>query len=270
MVLKNAMTTGLRKDKHKRLVSQKERLEKVHKDRRDVMVTRMDVMERRTLAENSTVLGRRWLSVIPFNKSLRLSDFEVAGALLFRTLCSGSKLNCPHCGQFNGLGHDDVCEKRGRYRVARHEILKRIMCEALVSSGAFGTVSLEPNVPNGPQRTDFRFEGSRWSGMSPQEFDVTVVSLSAQEARRFHWDGDKKEELQKVLEIAAKAKRLKYAGKVNGKFRPLVFSVGGAQEEETVKVFEEWQKVMSAGTYSFMCRSISLQLVKARTRYFVN
>jgi hypothetical protein len=143
------------------------------------------------------------------------------------------------------------------------------MAEALVSTQAFGKVSLEPNVPKSAQRTDFRFEGSRQSGLGAQEFDVTVVSLSTQEARAFHWDGDKKEELQRVLEISAKAKRLKYAGKVNGKFRPLVFSIGGAQEAETMAVFEEWQRMMSAGTYSFMCRSISLQLVRARTRYFI-
>jgi hypothetical protein len=96
-----------------------------------------------------------------------------------------------------------------------------------------------------------------------------VVSMAPQEARRFVWDGDRKEELQKVLEISAKAKRLKYGGKTAGKFRPLVFSIGGAQEAETKAVFEEWQKVMNRGTFSFMCRSVSLQLVKARTRYFI-
>ena len=106
--------------------------------------------------------------------------------------------------------------------------------------------------------------------MSAQEFDVTVVSMATQDAKRVYWEKTEKVgELQKVLDKFAQAKRAKYVGKTQGAFQPLVFSIGGAQEEETAKVFEEWQKVMSPSTFSYMCRSISLTLLKARTKYFV-
>jgi hypothetical protein len=63
--------------------------------------------------------------------------------------------------------------------------------------------------------------------------------------------------------------KLKYACKTASRFRPLVFSIGGAQEAEMLKVFEEWQKVMGEGTYSFLCRRISLMLLRARVKWFV-
>lgn len=242
---------------------------KVLEDRRKGMLATMDKLPRRMLAENSTVLGRRWLSVIPFNKSLKLTDYEVSAALHYRTLHAGSRASCHYCSQMNALGHDDVCEKRPRYRVARHELLKCAITDALECTPVMGRVTMEPYNPGTRLRTDIRIEGSRESGLAAQEFDITVVSLATQEAQAFHWDGDRKEELQKVLEISAKAKRLKYACRTASKFRPLVFSIGGAQEAETLKVFEEWQKVMGDTTYSFLCRRISLMLLRARVKYFI-
>jgi hypothetical protein len=256
--------------RYKKVLSQRVRCQTVLDKRRKGMAESMEPLERRMFAENSTVLGRRWLSVIPFNKSLALSDYEVSAALHFRTLSRGSRALCHACGQVNELGHDDVCEKKPKFNVARHELLKRIMVDALKHCQTFGDVTMEPHNPNSALRTDIRFTGSRQGGMSAQEFDVTVVSMATQDAKRVYWEKTEKVgELQKVLDKFAQAKRAKYVGKTQGAFRPLVFSIGGAQEEETAKVFEEWQKVMSPSTFSYMCRSISLTLLKARTKYFV-
>ncbi|KAG7527236.1 hypothetical protein FFLO_07136 [Filobasidium floriforme] len=252
--------------------TQRERCEPALKARRDKLLKQMQPLQRRMLAENSTVLGRRWLSVIPFNQSLSLSDFEISAALHLRTLCPGHKMMCADCGKENELGHDDVCEKRPRWRVSRHEQIKHVMADALKSSGKFGTVEVEPMVSGGMNRTDLRVFGNRETGIGPQEFDLTVVSMGTLEARKFKWIGEEKHEykgeLQAVLAVSADAKRKKYEGKTKTPFRPLVFSIGGAQEKETLKVFQEWQKVMSETAFGFMGRGISLILLRARTRHF--
>jgi hypothetical protein len=147
------------------------------------------------------------------------------------------------------------------------------MADALKSSGKFGTVEVEPMVSGGMNRTDLRVFGNRETGIGPQEFDLTVVSMGTLEARKFKWEGEEKHEykgeLQAVLAVSADAKRKKYEGKTRTPFRPLVFSIGGAQEKETLKVFQEWQKVMSKTAFGFMGRRISLILLRARTRHFV-
>lgn len=146
------------------------------------------------------------------------------------------------------------------------------MADALKSSGKFGTVEVEPMVSGGQNRTDLRVFGNRETGIGPQEFDLTVVSMGTVEARRFWWIGEEKHkyrgELQAVLAVNADAKRKKYEGKTKTPFRPLVFSIGGAQEKETLKVFQGWQKVMSESAFGFMGRRISLILLRARTRHF--
>jgi hypothetical protein len=103
--------------------------------------------------EASSLLGRKWLSVIPFSPVLRLTDFEVSAALHAGTLLPGVALHCRHCGPPNQLGHDEVCLRTAPWTclrtapwtVARHEPAKRVIGIARQRMGSRSTSN--PSYP---------------------------------------------------------------------------------------------------------------------------
>jgi hypothetical protein len=265
------------------LRSQRERCQDQFETRHRALMAQCTPQECLSIMEASSYLGRRWMSIIPFNNSLRLSDFEVSNALHLRTLLPGHATHCHHCGLPNELTHHESCRHRPKWTLARHEQVKYAIADGLKRCPSLGQLTIEPYVPGTQLRTDLKLSGSRQAGTSAQEFDITIVSLSSSQLQRASdrahqqqqdelQDGGLVSHTKKLLDLrlerAAKAKRTKYSSISSSRFRPLVFSSGGAMEGECRKVFEEWRSLMTVGSYEFLLKRLSLLLLRARFRHF--
>jgi hypothetical protein len=80
------------------VLSQRERCQEEFLATRDSLLESLDPQSAKSVVEASSLLGRKWLSVIPFSPALRLTDLEVSAALHARTLLPGAALHCRHCG----------------------------------------------------------------------------------------------------------------------------------------------------------------------------
>jgi hypothetical protein len=245
--------------------SQRERCTQAFEARHRHLLSTLSLAEAQSVQESATYLGRRWLSIIPFNPSLKLSDFELSAALHHRILCPSHRTYCQHCGSRNEIMHDEVCPARPKWRIARHEQLKHALADALARSPSLGKVRLEPFVPGTHLRTDLSLSGSQTSGTGPQEFDITIISLAS---GQFRSTDPAKNTLQQVLGRAAQAKNTKYAAKTASKFVPLVFSLGGAMEKQCSTTLQGWREHMPVGSHSFLLKRISILLLRARFRFF--
>jgi hypothetical protein len=258
-------------DDDKAVVTQRARCDKAFNTRLERVLRRLPGLERDTVSESGTVLGRRWLGVVPFRSVLELSDAEVASGLHFRTLCPGSLDFCADCGDAAPFGHDEACSGRAPVALGRHEQIKRLVNNTLTSNAKFRVV-LEPLVPGTQLRTDLRIAGP--DGV--RELDITVVSLASQDARsasaRVHSDLSlslakrSASSVDAILALAARAKTLKYAGRIAAPFRPFVLSSGGAVETGTLKLLHAWREVLAPSSFSHLTRVLSLILVRARAR----
>jgi hypothetical protein len=147
--------------------SQKERCTQAFEARHKRLVSTLSLAEPQTIQKSATYLGRRWLSIIPFHPSLKLSDFELSAALHLRTLSPSHRTYCQHCGTRNEIMHDEVCSAEPEWRIARHEQLKHTLADALTRSPSLGKVRVEPFVPGSHLRTDLSLSGSQTSGTTP-------------------------------------------------------------------------------------------------------
>ena len=252
-------------------VTQRARCDKAFNARLERVVRRLPGLARDVVSESATVLGRRWLGVVPFRPILELSDAEVASGLHFRTLCPGLLDFCADCGEAAPFGHDEACAGRAPVTLGRHEQVKRLVHNTLSSCSRYRVV-LEPLVPGTQLRTDLRITGP--DGV--KELDITVVSLASQDARalsaRAHSDNSlpvverSRNAVKDVLSAAAHAKTLKYARRVSAPFRPFVLSSGGAVEPGALKLLDGWREALEPSAYSHFARVLSLILVRARSR----
>ena len=264
---------GLAVDESRQVLSQRARCATVFDARQSVLLSRLSTREQDSVVEASSALGRRWLSVLPFSANLSLSDAEVSAGLHFRTLCPGRDALCSHCSASNDFGHDDVCDGRPPWTLARHEQVKRLLFTTL-SAAPDLRVDLEPVVPGTSDRTDLRVTGP--SGV--REYDVSVVSLSSVDARRAaaapHSRADASPverataSVSAILSVAAKDKIGKYAGRVSHAFSPFVLSVGGALDEDAVKALQEWRTSLSPSTFAWLSSRLSLTLLRARCHFW--
>jgi hypothetical protein len=221
-------------------------------------------------------LGKKWLSVVPFYQSLRLSDFEVSSALHVRTLHTGSGAVCAGCGCNNFAGHAEVCTERTRWNIARHEQVKRAIAAALTKIEGV-QVAVEPHIGNTARRNDIRVTGSEASGLASHEYDVTVVSLATRDsiatilppglhptksANRAH------ALINKFLIFTSNKKRQRLPSN-NIPFTPLVFSLGGMMDPGTIKALQIWQETVPPSVFASLCQQLSLILLRARAKSFV-
>jgi hypothetical protein len=215
--------------------------------------------ERAVIEENSSKLGRKWLSVIPFSSSLSLSNQEISVALYRRTLCPGDEPMCRSCGLANGLSHEELCTGRANFRLARHEIIKYAITSALGSTTG-ASVEVEPSVPGSNLRTDFRVSGATATTGGQSEYDLTVVSLASAEAAG--------SSTSDYLARIRQEKIAKYGGRTATPFHPLVLSSGGIAEERTLGIFKKWSRQLSLGHFNYLVKRISCILVQSRARVF--
>lgn len=257
------------------IVPQRTRCAAMFATERDRFFASLDQTSRQTMLESSTTLGRRWLNVIPFSVRHRLSNFEVSAALHIRSLRTGNHTACQRCGELNVLGHDEICGARDAWRVARHEQVKRVLTEAL---GRLPGVqaTMEPFIGRTYRRNDIKVTGSRESGISSCEYDITVISLATQQARSTSLpllEGVSPLEhtaavVDKHLDSVAERKRRRLPEGVTVPFYPIVFSLGGRMDAGTDKEMRQWKAAMPDGLFSHLVSSLSLILLRARARNF--
>jgi hypothetical protein len=247
------------------------RLTKMYAKQQEAFLSTSSPSDCITLADNSSSLGRRWLTTIPYFPALRLSDPEVSAALHIRTLCPGQSPNCRHCALPNIPGHDDLCSARPNWRLARHEVVKKSLMRHL-SSIPQVAITPEPPVPDSNMRTDFRITGVASPLGVSSELDLTIVAPTSAQAlasaplsiTSFH---GAQQQLQKHLQLIANEKNTKYSGKTATPFLPLVISSGGTMGQDAKRAFELWKQV-SPSPFPFLKTHISLLLLRARAKFF--
>jgi hypothetical protein len=226
----------------------------------------------KAIAEAYSKLGMVWLITIPFQPSLRLTDFEVVAALQLRTLAGEREAHCTNCGEANFVGHPEVCLQRKSWRVARHEGTERIIGQAHASNP--GTrVRREPLGRQTSRRIDIQvitLLGSQLQGLANAYYDLTVVSLASKEDRSTshpEHDDNPSRLVNKSLDSVADH-RIRHRPRSKLPFHPVVFSHGGMLNGSTTKVFASWKRVMTRGTFNLMLKRLSLCLLQARVRSF--
>jgi hypothetical protein len=241
------------------------------------LVTALDPSSRLLVADNCASLGSRWLTTVPYFPSLRLSDAEVSAALHIRTLCPGSSPHCLHCARPNAPGHDELCDGRPNWRLARHERVKKTLVHHL--RAVPDTVVLpEPLVPGTQLRTDFRVTGAASPIGVASELDLTIVAPASAQALATvarltaHAPPTTLQEATATLAAhladVAERKVRKYSGRTATPFVPLVLSAGGTVAGgASSRAFAHWRKC-SPQPFPFLASSISLQLVRCRARFF--
>jgi hypothetical protein len=79
------------------------------------------------MVENGSVLGRKWISTIPYTKTQYLTNQQISVALYSRTLLPLSA-HCTRCGNRAELGHSETCNISGKY--PRHNAVVRAIARA--------------------------------------------------------------------------------------------------------------------------------------------
>lgn len=76
--------------------------------------------------------------------------------------------------------------------------------------------------------------------------------------------------IKRILDEKAEMKVDKYAPTATGSFHPLVMSVGGGTLSTTTEdVFRFWKKILGSASFDSLLRSISISLLRAKSRFFV-
>jgi hypothetical protein len=210
----------------------------------------------KAIAEAYSKLGMVWLITIPFQPSLRLTDFEVVAALQLRTLAGEREAHCTNCGEANFVGHPEVCLQRKSWRVARHEGTERIIGQAHASNR--GTrVRRDPLGHQTSRRIDIQvitLLGPQLTGLANAYYDLTVVSPASKADRSTshpEHDDNPSRLVNKSLDSVADHK-IRHRPRSKLPFHPVVFSHGGMLNGSTIKVFASWKQIMARGSYNLM------------------
>jgi hypothetical protein len=257
--------------------SQRERCQQAFTDTWTKLLEELDEHRRQSVVEASSVLGRKWLNIIPFNPSLRLTNFEVSAGLHLRTLCSGTWVACRSCGEANSFGHDEVCARRAPWFVVRHERVKRLIGRALASIPDC-RVNIEPPIGSTRRRNDIEVLGTNASGIGHHQYDITVVSLATREAKATRPPTQLAPDItmadtsaatsMRFLGTIAREKRQNLPANTVLPFTPLVFTIGGLMEKATEKTVRGWKTSLPRGTFQALLGKLSLSLLRSRVRNF--
>jgi hypothetical protein len=81
--------------------SQHQRFQEIFGVKKEALLGSLTPEQAKAVIEASSKLGRVWLPTIPFQASLRHTDFEVAAALQLCTLAGEREAHCTLCGEAN-------------------------------------------------------------------------------------------------------------------------------------------------------------------------
>ncbi len=263
----------------RRRVAQRERCSEAWSKRADELFKGLDDAEMKLFVENASSLGRKWLSILPYYRSLALSDFEISTALHYRTLAGSPLRMCAWCGRENALGHDELCLKRPRLTSSRHDSVVRAIGGAL-STLPFVDVSCEPHTFEARRRNDIRVNGSGAAGIRDVDYDVKVYSLLGENRRAAVVSATQASITETVslrdlvssrlIDDLASIERLAETNRplAPGGFQALAFSTGGLMGKATAEELGRVGKTMGRVVNERMMGNVSLALLKARARTF--
>ena len=254
--------------------SQATRCTEMWTEQRDRILEQMTDRERKLLTEAASTMGRKWLSVIPYNHPLRLSDYDIATGLAYRLQVKAREGHCTWCGDKAELGHDELCLNRPRATIGRHDAIVRVIGRHLASNHST-TVDIEPHTQEGQRRNDIQWTGSPSHGRSTIHFDVKVVSLLGAKSHSTTTRAPASTDLvdhatkQCIKHLDSYARRATSSRPLStANFKALVFSTGGLMAKETADEVLTWKGVLGDTVFGRLGTAISLELVKARARTY--
>jgi hypothetical protein len=259
------------------IARQRDRCNVLFEEKQKALFARLTDQQIKTVLESASSLGKKWLTVIPYYQSLRLTDFEISAGLHAKTLHSGTRPVCTRCGIFSSeVGHAEVCPHRARWNTARHEQVKRAIASAFSKMQGV-TVVVEPLIEGTARRNDIRVTGDPESGIARHEYDVTVVSLSTRDSVNTRFANglaplDPQERcyglIHKFLNVIAYNK-IRNLPANRMPFTPLVFTVGGMIDKSTADTLKQWSEIMPLAATMTLWQQLSLILLRARAKSFV-
>jgi hypothetical protein len=87
--------------------------EAMFEDRNEALLANIGDKERKAMVENGSVLGRKWISTIPYTKTQHLTNQQISVALYSRTLLP-LFAHCTRCGNRAELGLTETCNISGK------------------------------------------------------------------------------------------------------------------------------------------------------------
>ncbi|KAG9631283.1 hypothetical protein KCU64_g16723, partial [Aureobasidium melanogenum] len=243
----NALGTGLARSIYRTA------MDKLHKARLARVQQKLSQGQEAVRMENSSYLGRRWLSALPTSQPLLLADMDIAAALSIRLLTTPEDEQdiCRHCNRAYTFGHEDACRARTRQTIAKHDKICQALATALQTCPD-NKVFLEPQGDYRGTRTDIRIDNPRGSVF----LDVSVISLTKESAKKDPYD---------TLAAAEQAKKNKYRN-LGQAFKPFILSQGGLLGKETSQTYKELQQSFSPSIAEWLDKYISTLLVRLRAR----
>jgi len=261
-------------------ISQRDRCQEVFSTRRNHLFTKLNLHEKRRVIENTSQLSRRWMSVIPSNRSAVLSDHEVQAGLHTRTLKSPGS-HCTRCARPYSASHYDTCDQAHGEATVRHESIKYALARAMQRIPGI-TVTYEPRMgfvkTTRERRNDLRIVGAADVGIGTDEIDASIPSCCSSRADQFIRGHPPPADLDPItavtksidqylnLQADNKRKNLPDNFARNVAFQPIIISPGGWLKSSTTEAFKKYKTYMGQETYGWMLDMISIKLVRSRSR----
>lgn len=233
-------------------------MEKINNERKARLIRRLTPTQITGLEENCAFLSRRWMSVLPTHKALRMDDLDVSTALSIRMLDyldDPSLTTCRHCNRPYYWGHEDVCAARVRVTTLKHDSIVRIL-HAAIRSVPGNTSIMEPNPNTLPGESSRKPDIKVSNANGTHYYDVTVISLGAQ---------TRNSNARNTLTTAENDKIRKHAD-LGRNFRPFVISQGGLLSQKTSTWYKEIQGKLTLAGAGKMDLLILLTLARFRAR----
>lgn len=250
----------------------------VHQEKHKALVDNLSDHNLQMHVDNSSYMGSRWLSTLPFSAEFKLKNKVVSAGLLLRCLRPGANAQCRHCFAPNVNGHDDICSARPTWRVARHEMIKKTLAWA-ISTESRSSVRLEPGVTSrdSRMRTDLEISGPAATHGSKTCYDLTIRAPTStmmlnrpasSVLEQYETRIDKaRTEMKMALDAMHVEKERIYAERVAPThFEAIVFSLGGTIGGRTQVLIDHWRRTVPI--FSNAMERISLTLLRARCEHF--
>ena len=228
-------------------------MDKLHKARLARVQQKLSQGQEAVRMENSSYLGRRWLSTLPTSQPLLLADMDIATALSIRLLTTpeDEQDTCRHCNRTYTFGHEDACRARTRQTIVKHDKICQALATALQTCPN-NKIFLEPQGDYRGTRTDIRIDNPRGSVF----LDISVISLTKESAKKDPYN---------TLATAEQAKKNKHRN-LGQAFKPFILSQGGLLGKETSQTYKELQQSFSPSIAEWLDKYISTLLVRLRAR----
>lgn len=215
---------------------------------------RLTADETNIYIENTSYLSRQWLTTLPTQKQLILTDIEITEAIRSRLLLPIQPTNtpCKLCGLRFTIGHEDACRQMDKRWTNRHDQINRVITKTL-SCRPDLEVELEPKPikqTEGQSKPDF----SVLMSASRYYYDTQIVALNK---------ASNKAQPAETLAEAATAKKNTHS-RYGQFFHPMIFSSGGLMEQTTATIYRQIQRLTGPAESSWMDSQIGLALIRAR------